>query len=46
MHLVDADVDARLTKQLQASIDAIVAIPKPFEAAIVGDTGYERATTL
>lgn len=34
---VDADVDARLTKQLQASIDAIVAIPKPFEAAIVGE---------
>ena len=31
------DVDARLTKQLQASIEAIVAIPKPFEASIVGD---------
>src|SRR5262249_36254894 len=31
------DVDARLQKQLQTSIDAIVAIPKPFEASIVGD---------
>src|SRR5262249_37785241 len=26
------DVDARLQKQIQASIDAVVAIPKPFEA--------------
>jgi putative iron-regulated protein len=32
----DRDVDDRLKKQLQASIDAIVAIPKPFEASIVG----------
>lgn len=33
----DADLDARLQRQLQASVDAIVAIPKPFEASIVGD---------
>jgi putative iron-regulated protein len=33
----NADVDARLQKQLQVSIDAIVAIPKPFEASVVGD---------
>lgn len=33
----NADLDARIQKQLQASIDAIVAIPKPFEASIAGD---------
>lgn len=33
----DADLDARLQKQLQASVDAIAAIPKPFEASIAGD---------
>lgn len=31
------DVDARLQAKLKASIDAISSIPKPFEAAIVGD---------
>lgn len=36
VHAANPDVDARLQKQLQTSIDAIVAIPKPFEASIVG----------
>ena len=34
---VDPAEDARLQKMIQASIDAIDAIPKPFEASIVGD---------
>jgi putative iron-regulated protein len=34
---VDTALDNRVQAQLQASIDAIVAIPKPFESAIVGD---------
>src|SRR6478735_2554593 len=33
----DPELDADLKKKLQASIDAIVAIPKPFEEAIAGD---------
>ena len=33
----DPALDADLKKKLQASIDAIVAIPKPFEDAIAGD---------
>ena len=33
----NADLDARIKKQMQASIDAIHAIPAPFEQAIVGD---------
>ena len=33
----DPQLDADLKKKLQASIDAIVAIPKPFEDAIAGD---------
>ncbi|AKU94864.1 Iron-regulated protein A precursor [Labilithrix luteola] len=33
----DAALDARIQKQLQTSIDAIVAVPKPFEASVVGD---------
>jgi|SRR6185369_6126816 len=33
----DPTLDADLKKKLQASIDAIVAIPKPFEDAIAGD---------
>jgi len=33
----DPQVDADLKKKLQASIDAILAIPKPFEDAIAGD---------
>lgn len=32
----DADLDDRLKKQLKASIDAIAAVPKPFEASLVG----------
>jgi putative iron-regulated protein len=34
---VNPEVDSRLQKQLQESIDAIKAIPKPFESAIVGE---------
>lgn len=33
----DPTLDADLKKKLQASIDAIMAIPKPFEDAIAGD---------
>ena len=33
----DPKLDADLKKKLQATIDAIVAIPKPFEDAIAGD---------
>lgn len=33
----DAGLDTRLRAQLQTSVDAISAIPAPFEAAIVGD---------
>jgi putative iron-regulated protein len=34
---VDPAIDKKLTDMLQATINAIVAIPKPFEAAITGD---------
>jgi putative iron-regulated protein len=34
---VDPVIDKKLTDMLQATINAIVAIPKPFEAAITGD---------
>jgi len=34
---VDAELDAKIKTAIQASIDAVVAIPKPFEASIVGD---------
>jgi putative iron-regulated protein len=33
----DPKLDADLKQKLKASIDAIVAIPKPFEDAIAGD---------
>lgn len=33
----DPELDQKLKRQLQASVDAIVAIPKPFEDAIAGD---------
>ncbi len=33
---VDPDEDAKLQAMLQASIDAIEAIPEPFEASIAG----------
>ena len=33
----DPAIDKKLSDMIQASIDAIVAIPKPFEAAIAGD---------
>jgi putative iron-regulated protein len=33
---VNPDVDARLQAQLQKSVDAVAAIPAPFEASIVG----------
>jgi putative iron-regulated protein len=33
---VDKDLDAKVQKQLQASVDAIDAVPKPFEKAIIG----------
>ena len=34
---VDPDLDAEIQRDLQASIAAIVAIPRPFEDAIAGD---------
>src|SRR6188768_3495262 len=37
----DPKLDADLKQKLQASIDAIVAIPKPFEDAIAGDDDSE-----
>ena len=37
----DPALDADLKKKLQASIDAIVAIPEPFEDAIAGDDDSE-----
>jgi putative iron-regulated protein len=37
VHAADPAIDAKLTAMLQASIDAIVAIPKPFEESIAGD---------
>lgn len=37
VHAANPDLDARLQKQIQASIDAIGAVPKPFEASIIGD---------
>ena len=33
----DPAIDKKLTDMLQASIDAIIAIPAPFEASIAGD---------
>jgi len=33
----DPALDADLKKKLQASIDAIINIPKPFEKSIAGD---------
>jgi putative iron-regulated protein len=38
----DADLDARMQAALQASIDAIEAIPKPFDQAILDDAGREE----
>jgi putative iron-regulated protein len=37
VHAVNPDLDADLQQMIQASIDAIDAIPKPFEASIAGD---------
>ncbi len=41
VHAADPALDTKLKKQLKASIDAIVAIPKPFEDAIAGDDDSE-----
>ncbi len=37
VHAADPALDTKLKAQIQTSIDAIVAIPKPFEDAIAGD---------
>jgi putative iron-regulated protein len=37
VHAADPAIDQKLTGMIQASIDAIDAIPPPFEASIVGD---------
>jgi len=40
------ELDARLQKQLQTSVDAINAIPKPFEASIMGEDGSPGRTAI
>jgi putative iron-regulated protein len=42
----DPALDADLKQKLQASIDAIVAIPKPFEEAIAGDDDSEGRVAI
>jgi putative iron-regulated protein len=40
------ELDARIQKQLQASVDAIEAIPQPFEASIAGDDASAGRTAV
>ena len=47
VHAANPDIDADLQTMIQASIDAIDAIPKPFEAAIIGaDSSPGRVAIL